>query len=166
MIFSASKLKTVTTKIQLMDLSKTLKIIANSKREIIAYMLIFLYTYTAISKWYDWESTRISLSNQVFPEWLGTILLYSLPPAELALAILLVGRRTVGPALWISFGLLTVFTGYIILVLMGVFDRVPCSCGGVVSALGWEEHLFFNLFFLLVNGIALKRSTKRPVAVI
>jgi len=147
-----------------MGLSKTLKIIANSKREIIAHMLAFLYTYTAVSKWYDWEATRISMTNQVFPEWLSTILLYSLPPAELALAILLVGRRTVGPALWISFGLLTVFTGYISLVLMGVFDRVPCSCGGVVSALGWEEHLFFNLFFLLVNSIALKRRSKRSVA--
>lgn len=133
----------------------------NHIQTIASLMLAFLYTYTAISKWYDWESFRISLYNQVFPEWLGTILLYSLPPAELALAILLVGKRTVGPALWVSLGLLTVFTGYIALVLMGVFERIPCSCGGVVSALGWEEHLFFNLFFLLFNGIALKRNTKK-----
>ncbi|UCS92302.1 hypothetical protein KZP23_16560 [Echinicola marina] len=120
-----------------------------------AYSLAFLYTYTAISKWYDWQATELALYNQVFPEWLGTILLYSLPPAELALAILLVGKRTVGPALWLSLGLLTVFTGYIFLVLIGVFNRVPCSCGGVLSALGWEEHLVFNLTFIVINLIGL-----------
>ncbi|WP_200978283.1 MauE/DoxX family redox-associated membrane protein [Echinicola sp. 20G] len=151
-----------------MYLSKTLKIIADNHREIMAHVLAFLYTYTAISKWYDWEATRISMSNQVFPEWLGTIILYFLPPAELALAILLLGRRTVGPALWVSLGLLTVFTGYIFLVLMGIFDRVPCSCGGVLSALGWGEHLVFNLCFMALNliGIYKSQSFKKRKAIV
>jgi hypothetical protein len=43
---------------------------------------------------------------------------------------------------------MALFSGYIVLVLTGVFGRVPCSCGGVIGSLGWWEHLVFNVVFL------------------
>ncbi|GAB3665208.1 hypothetical protein GCM10028791_40930 [Echinicola sediminis] len=124
-------------------------------REVAAYLLAFLFAYTAVSKWYDWKATKWSLYNQVFPEWLSVLILYSLSPIELALAWFLTGKRTRRPALWISLGLLLVFTTYIGLVLLGIFDRVPCSCGGVLSSLDWEEHLMFNLVFIVINVIGI-----------
>jgi len=120
-----------------------------------AYILAFLFAYKAISKWYDWEATKWSLYNQVFPEWLSVLVLYSLPPLELVLAWFLGGKRTRHPALWISLGVLLAFTAYIGLVLLGIFDRVPCSCGGVLGSLGWSEHLLFNMAIIVLNLIGI-----------
>ncbi|WP_200979870.1 MauE/DoxX family redox-associated membrane protein [Echinicola sp. 20G] len=119
--------------------------------EVLTYILAFVYTYTAISKWYDWEATKWSIYNQVFPEWSSVIVLYTLPAIELVLALLLLNGRTRLLALWISLFLLSIFTAYIGMIMLGVFQRVPCSCGGVISALGWNEHLVFNFFLLAAN---------------
>ncbi len=45
------------------------------------------------------------------------------------------------------------FTVYIGLVLTGLFGRVPCSCGGVLSSLGWEAHFLFNVCILALAVI-------------
>jgi len=36
--------------------------------------------------------------------------------------------------------------------MLKVFDRIPCSCGGIIAKLSWGQHLVFNLIFL---GLAL-----------
>jgi putative oxidoreductase len=56
---------------------------------------------------------------------------------------------------------MTVFTGYVILVLINFFGRVPCSCGGVIQVLGWKTHMVFNLFFLLLTGLGILIITKK-----
>ena len=116
-----------------------------------AWLLSAVFVYTAVSKVYDWSGTRMAMYNQVFPIGMAEILLYVLPVVELGVAVLLLvpaWRRT---GLLLSTGLMSLFTGYIALVWMGFTERVPCSCGGVLSSLGWGEHLVFNLVFL---GIA------------
>jgi hypothetical protein len=116
--------------------------------ELFALLLALLFTYTAVNKVYDWYGTQKSLYNQVFPNWVAETLLYSLPIIEIFIVITLMirGYRRLGFIL--SIILMTVFSFYIFLVLMGVFSMVPCSCGGVIDAMGWEEHLVFNLVFL------------------
>jgi hypothetical protein len=37
------------------------------------------------------------------------------------------------------------------------FAKLPCQCGGVISKMSWKEHVVFNAFFIVVNGLALKR---------
>ncbi|MCH7415287.1 hypothetical protein MM213_17435 [Belliella sp. R4-6] len=117
-----------------------------------SWLLIILFGYTAINKLIDWEHTRASLYNQVFPIWLSEIILYLIPFLELLTVILLILPRTRRQGLVISILLMLAFTIYISLVLTNIFGRIPCSCGGVLNQLGWTEHLFFNLLFL---GIAL-----------
>ncbi|MDR7128105.1 putative membrane protein YphA (DoxX/SURF4 family) [Algoriphagus sp. 4150] len=113
-----------------------------------ALLLAALFAYTAVSKVYDWSGTRMAMYNQVFPIWIADIILYVLPLVELGVAVLLLvpGWRKIG--LLLSVILLSLFTGYITLVWLGLTERVPCSCGGVLSSLGWGEHLVFNLVFL------------------
>jgi hypothetical protein len=64
---------------------------------------------------------------------------------------------------YLSALLLIIFTGYIALVLLNYFGRVPCSCGGVIRTLGWGLHLIFNVFFLLLSflGIYLINRERR-----
>jgi hypothetical protein len=55
------------------------------------------------------------------------------------------------------------FTGYVGLILVNYFGRVPCSCGGVLKIMGWKTHFVFNLFFLLltVTGIYITNRERR-----
>ena len=113
--------------------------------EFIAWLLAALFVYTAVSKVYDWNGTVSAVNGQVFPDWMTLPLLYGLPIVEVALAVILLLPQTRRVALGISFLLMSVFTGYVALVLTGVFGRIPCSCGGILSSLDWNEHLIVNL---------------------
>ncbi|WP_215226779.1 MauE/DoxX family redox-associated membrane protein [Echinicola shivajiensis] len=128
----------------------------------IALVLMVLFAYTSFSKWYDWGGTQNAMYNQVFPQWMATLLLYGLPIMELVLAIMLLFPKTRTLSLWACLICLISFTVYIGLVLTDVFGRIPCSCGGVISSLGWETHFLFNLGFvvLAVVGILVKPDGK------
>ncbi|MGC1244316.1 MAG: MauE/DoxX family redox-associated membrane protein [Chryseosolibacter sp.] len=59
------------------------------------------------------------------------------------------------------------FTGYIAFILT-FSPYVPCSCGGILSSMGWTEHLIFNVVFtaLAVAGIFLHlRSQQRQISI-
>ncbi|TVP50554.1 MAG: hypothetical protein EA341_07260 [Mongoliibacter sp.] len=126
------------------------------KSEVISLMLSLLFAYTAIAKLYDWHGTIGSLQNQVFPELFADLLLYGLPPLELGTALLLITEKYRRVGLWIALVLMIAFTLYIGVVMTGIFGRIPCSCGGVINSLSWEEHLVFNLIFLGLAVIGIK----------
>ncbi|SFB39870.1 MauE/DoxX family redox-associated membrane protein [Algoriphagus aquimarinus] len=120
--------------------------------EAVAWLLAALFTYTAVSKVYDWQGTRMAMYNQVFPVWMADAILYILPLVELGVAVMLLVSVWRKAGLLMSVILLSLFTGYVTIVWLGFTDRVPCSCGGILSSLGWGEHLVVNLVFL---GIAI-----------
>lgn len=122
---------------------------------VIACLLAFLFLYTGISKILDPAGTYQGLRNQVFPPLLSEMLFYTLPPIELITAILLLRDSTIKAGLLVSSLLMTLFSAYILLVLTGIFGRIPCSCGGVLNSLGWWEHLWFNLVFLALAVVGL-----------
>lgn len=131
--------------------SKSLKY-RNFVSEISSWLLIFLFMYTAVSKLIDWDGTKSALYNQVFPLWMADILLFLIPTIELFLVICLYSPSIRRYGFLFSIFVMASFTAYVGLVLTGIFGRIPCSCGGVISELSWMEHLIFNLVFL---GIAL-----------
>jgi putative oxidoreductase len=138
----------------------------NQAIQIIASLLILLFTYTALSKLIDFQSFKGQMYNQTLPKSLATILIWALPGIELFTSILLSFEKTLKAGLYFAAILMTLFTAYIGLVLMNYFGRIPCSCGGVVKVLGWKLHLFFNLFFLLLSflGIYFTYRERRLVA--
>lgn len=121
-------------------------------RELGALVLAFVLLYTGAGKLYDWEGTKAAFANQVFPIWLSERLAWAVPTAELAIAALLLFPTTRILGFKLASGLFLLFTGYVALVLTGIFGRIPCSCGGIVSTLGWWEHLVLNIL-LLVTAI-------------
>lgn len=124
--------------------------------EACALLLCLLFAYTAISKVYDWQGTKGGLFNQVFPDWLATVLLYGLPPVELITAVMLISNPFRKTGFLVSIILLTAFSIYIGIVMTGIFGRIPCSCGGVINSLNWGEHLVFNLVFLGLAVVGIK----------
>lgn len=132
--------------------------------EILSSLLILLFVYTSVSKWLAFKKFIGEMNNQPFPNWMTPVLVWTLPAAEVLIAGLLMFDRTQLIGFRASLILMLLFTVYTLLVLLNVFGRTPCSCGGVIEQLTWGQHLFFNLFFIGValTGIWLKRKELTP----
>jgi putative oxidoreductase len=127
-----------------------------------AALLVLLFTYAALSKLADFPAFRGQLYNQAFPHGVADVLAYLLPATELSAVGLLLFPRTFFAGLQLSLSLMLLFTGYIALVLLHFWNRIPCSCGGVLSHMGWETHLVFNIIFtgIAFTGILMHTGTR------
>lgn len=113
-------------------------------------VLIFLWTYAALSKLLNYEQSRMQMMNQVFPGTINKILLWAVPVSELFITGLLLSKKWRTLGLLCSSILLLLFSIYIVVVMSDAFGRIPCSCGGIISELSWGQHLIFNMLFLLL----------------
>ena len=132
-------------------------------QHLIAAVLIFLFCYTAISKLMDIEEFHRQLTNQELPQWTISILVWLIPGSELVVSFLLLKPSTRLMGFYGAALLMSLFTGYIALVVFGSFERVPCSCGGVLRSMSFPVHLIFNLFFLAlsIGGIYMFHSKSK-----
>ena len=128
----------------------------------ICTLLVFLWVYTAASKLIDVGEFKRQLANQTIGKAAAAFLLWFIPISEILTALLLLFHKTRLSGLLLSAMLMFLFTGYIGLVLLGYFERTPCSCGGVLKEMGWQLHFWFNIFFLAIScfGIYFIKSTK------
>lgn len=122
---------------------------------IITALLIILYSYTALSKLATLQVFRTQLRMQPFPDELIGPLTVLIPVTELIATALLLRITTRIYGFYLSAAMMLVFTGYICLVLLDVFGKTPCSCGGVLQQMGFGAHLLFNLFFLAISLIGI-----------
>ncbi len=134
--------------------------------EVIEYLLITLFLYTGLSKLLDLATFQFQTHRSPYLENISTPISYIIPISELLVVLALVlskfryltkpGRfydllRRYGAAweLWGLCGalfLMSLFTGYVWLMLTEAY-YLPCSCGGILSALSWNDHLLFNAVF-------------------
>jgi putative oxidoreductase len=124
-------------------------------KELIKFLLIVLFVYTAVSKLMDFDQFKGQMYQQALPHEMATVLIWTIPGIEIIVALMLLFDRTSLQGLYLSAFLMILFTGYIALVLLNYFGRVPCSCGGVIKTLGWKLHLVFNLFFMLLSFLGI-----------
>lgn len=118
--------------------------------EIITWLLFILFIYTASDKLIHYKQTTSSMNNQPFDNKYTPLLVFGIPLAEYIVAALLISKRTLFIGLCSFLTLMLLFTGYIILIKINYYGRIPCSCGGVISSMNWTQHFFFNLFFILL----------------
>jgi hypothetical protein len=112
--------------------------------ELASFFLILLFTYTAVSKLTEPGMLRYMISQIGLPGRVSYFLSYFIPLTELVIAFLLIVPPTRKHGFFSAFLILLVFSIYVGGML--VFAPVlPCSCGGVISLMGWESHLVFNL---------------------
>jgi putative oxidoreductase len=123
--------------------------------EITVFLLVLLWMYTAASKLLSFDHYQLQMYEQPLPHWMAFMLIWSLPPIEILTAILLIFPKLKIWGLLSSIILLIVFSVYVAFVAFHVFERVSCSCGGILKNMSWTVHLFFNLFFLLLSILAI-----------
>lgn len=125
--------------------------------EIICLLFVFLFMYASVSKLIDVEKFQVQISQSPlltnYAWWISWIV----PSAEILISILLVIRRSRTIALHAAFGLMAIFTTYIIAILL-FSENVPCSCGGILDKMGWNEHLIFNIMFVILGFVGIMLS--------
>jgi hypothetical protein len=127
--------------------------------EIISSLFILLFAYTALSKLYDPAKFQWALEKSPLIHSFSGIFTYAIPVIELTVATLLFFPKTRKKGLYSSLGLMTIFTLYIGYMLLFT-PKLPCSCGGVIQQMNWNQHLLFNLGFTLLAGIGIALHTK------
>lgn len=127
------------------------KLIYNS----ILFLYMVLFLYTGISKIIDHDSFYVTLRKSPLLSNYASIVTWTIPPLEIAIATFLIITRWQYYALYASFALMVLFTLYIGFILT-FSESLPCSCGGIIQKLSWRDHLLFNLMFIALAIIAIK----------
>lgn len=122
-------------------------------------LLTLLFVYTATSKLIHLDTFQIRLERMPYIASYSPLISWSVPFLELVVAGLLWFPKYRLLALYSSLVLLGVFTFYIITVLT-YSESIPCSCGGVISALGWKEHILLNSSFMVLALLGILWSKK------
>lgn len=148
--------------------------ILNQLSSVTCYLLIFLFTYTGISKLIDHEGFLSSILQSSIIRNHAIILSWFIPALELLIAAMLLSEKYRKPGLLISLALMIIFTLYITYMILFV-PHLPCSCGGVLKELSWSNHILFNSVFILLiitalfsdtrhkHFIAINRTSRTPV---
>lgn len=126
----------------------------NVFRRAVSLLFILLFVYASVSKLLDFENFQVQLGQSplisAFAGWLA----WSVPLSEFLISVLLAIGVTRIAGLILSLGMMALFSTYIFMMLH-FSPYVPCSCGGILEGMGWEDHLYFNLFFVALAVIAL-----------
>lgn len=133
---------------------------------VVSYLFILLFVYAAVSKGIDFENFKVQLGQSPLLNAYAGILVWMVPISEIIIALLLAINPLRKIGLFASMSLMSMFTVYIYLIL-NFSSYIPCSCGGILEKLDWNEHLYFNLafvFFALV-ALVLSYTNKKWVAI-
>lgn len=124
---------------------------------LIRYLCLFLFVYTAYSKTVDHNRFMEGLKNVNMLRSNAELISYLVPGLEMLVALLLIIPNTVKTGLIAFLSMMIVFTGYII-VAMILEPHLPCNCGGAIESLTWIQHIWFNIVFIISAIIALRIS--------
>lgn len=136
--------------------------------QICVLLLCLLFVYTSASKFLDYDKFVFQMRlapvplMKIFAPMLGWLM----PTIEISIAIALAMGMLIPSikikALYASVILLSAFEIYIAIMLLSG-SHLPCTCGGIVSQMGWKQHLFFNAFFILTGILSIKYLQKHKV---
>jgi hypothetical protein len=135
--------------------------------ELVCYLYILLFVYTAVSKIIDFENFIIQISQSIvispFTHWI----VWLIPVIEFIIASALITQKWKTIALYAAFLLMVIFSTYIYIILNFIPD-IPCSCGGVLENMSWNEHLIFNIAFVVLGLVAifLQKCNLRRISIV
>lgn len=121
--------------------------------EILIFFPTLLFIYTPFSKVFQWDQYQDSMMAQPLAVWFKTALIYILPVLELGATMLMTRSKTRVIGLYAASSLLLMFIGYILLIKLHFFRKVPCTCAGVFRHMTWNEHLALNIVMLGFIGV-------------
>lgn len=133
--------------------------VINLINNLTCYLLIFLFTYTGITKLVDHSIFKSSILQSPIISNYATVISWLIPMIELLIVVMLLLQQYRNMGLLLSLLLIIIFTAYIGYMILFI-PNLPCSCGGVLKELSWSNHLLFNSFFILIILISLSPFLK------
>lgn len=118
----------------------------------VCYALLFFYAAT--SKIIEYSEFRLQIGQSPIISAYATLISYAVPTIEIIIGCLLLIERSRLFALFSGYSLMCLFTAYIYIIL-NYSPYVPCSCGGILEDMGWKQHLYFNIAFLVFATVAI-----------
>lgn len=120
---------------------------------IVCQLYAALYIYAAISKLLTFHDFKVQLAQSplltAFVSWVAI----AVPVLELFIASLLLIPRLRLLGLFLAYSLMAMFTAYIY-IITNYSAFVPCSCGGILEEMTWDQHLVFNVVFMVLAVVA------------
>lgn len=126
---------------------------------IVKFLLLLLFAYTAISKLANHAIFLVQLESFPWLEPAAGFISWTVPLTEAFIVVLLFFPAAFKFGLYASCLLLTLFTMYLILMVV-LRTNLPCSCGGVIAKFSWQQHIIFNLFFIALGIGGIRRYKK------
>src|ERR1700753_2839845 len=117
---------------------------------LIAWLFIFLFVYAATSKLLHYQEFTVQIGKSPLLTHFTGFFTWFVPALEIGISLLLASPRWQLTGLYASFGLMVFFTAYIIAILR-FSDYIPCSFGGILQDMNWNQHLIFNCVFVALG---------------
>lgn len=117
-------------------------------------LFIFLFSYAALSKLISYSVFKDQLTQVPFLAFAAPFLVWAIPGVELLVVVLLLCPSLRRYGILAFLGLMLMFTGYLVYTVY-FSPYTPCSCGGIISGIGWRSHILFNLLFIVLAVLAI-----------
>ena len=115
---------------------------------IITVFFVILLSYALIIKAGTFGNFRTQLEQVPGIQQFGKILAYSIIILQSLTIFLLCYQRSRLWGLWITFVMVTVFTGYIGFILLDS-SNLPCTCIGLFEKMTWKDNLVLNIGLMI-----------------
>lgn len=112
-----------------------------------------MFVYASVSKILDFENFQVQLAQSPLLSAYAGSISYAVIISELLISSLLGIPKFRIYGLYSSFAMMFAFTFYIYIIL-NYSSFIPCSCGGILESLSWNEHLIFNVVCIVFAGVA------------
>ena len=123
---------------------------SNMIYKVIRAAMILFWVYVWMDKLWQLGAFKIALEQQPLISYLAPVIYWLLPLIEIGVGVLLAIPSARLSALgWkVAAILILVFSIYIGLGVLNVYDKKPCMCTSFLSNISWTAHLIFNLIIL------------------
>ncbi len=131
----------------------------------ISMLLVLLFVYTGVTKLLTYHTFALQLTHQPLTNQYVSLLVVAVPAVELGIAACLLVPRLRKWGLYSSLALMSLFTVYVgYMLFIWPHNRLPCSCGGTIRKMSWQQHFVFNSAYTLIalTGILLNRKRYKP----
>ena len=122
--------------------------------DVISLGFILLWMYAASSKLIDFEKFSIQLSKSPMLTQYSHFTAWLVPLVEILIAACLFIERFRLIGLYASYSLMVAFSAYIY-AITHYSEVVPCSCGGILEDMTWQQHFIFNIILVLIGVIGI-----------
>lgn len=129
----------------------------------IAALLIFVFAYTVISKFFNYQIFRFNLKDAPLVGDKAPFVAILLSVINSIPVFLLSIPFTRKAGFIYSSILLLLYAAYLSYALLTA-QQLPCSCSGIAPWFNWKNHLWINLVLAALSVIALQLS-KRIIAI-